>query len=191
MIEFGTARSPGHLLPGVPLLVDPQTPDDERELCAPVEVLLQQPLHRKVRELIGYWRSIHPASGLPGRRHLDPLDIPALLPNVWLIDVEREPSPRLRYRLIGTSVARAFDHDSTGEYLDETHPQSRDEQVRIYMHDVVRTKLPAWRVGRPTLWRLQDYLRLERIYLPLADDGEQVDMILALTIFLDRFGVEF
>lgn len=163
----------------------------ERELCAPVEVLLREPLHRKVRALIDYWLSVRPGDRLPGRQHLDPLDIPALLPNLWLVDVERTPALRLRYRLIGTSVARAFDHDCTGEYLDETHPQSRDGQVRIYMHDVVRTRQPAWRVGRPLLWRLQDYLRLERIYLPLAGDGEEVDMILALTIFLDRYGVEF
>lgn len=172
-------------------MVEPNTPGEERELCAPVEVLQRESLHPKVRELIAYWLSIHPAAGLPGRQHLDPLDIPALLPNVWLVDVERVPTLRLRYRLIGTSVARAFEHDSTGEYLDETHPQSRDGQVRIYMHDVVRTRQPAWRVGRPLLWQLQDYLRLERIYLPLAGNGEDVDMILALTIFLDRYGVEF
>lgn len=170
-------------------MTDPES--EERELCAPVEVLLQEPLHRKVRALIDYWLSIRPGDRLPGRQHLDPLDIPALLPNLWLVDVERGPALRLRYRLIGTSVARAFDHDSTGEYFDETHPQSRDGQIRIYMHDVIRTRLPAWRVGKPTLWQLQDYLRLERIYLPLAGDGEEVDMILALTIFLDRFGVEF
>lgn len=172
-------------------MADQPIPSDERELCAAVEVLQREPLHRKIRDLIAYWLSIHPVEGLPGRQHLDPLDIPALLPNLWLVDVERAPELRLRYRLIGTSVARAFDHDSTGEYLDETHPQSRDKQVRIYMHDVIRSRLPAWRVGRPMLWRLQDYLRLERIYLPLARDGQEVDMILALTIFLDRHGVEF
>ncbi|HEY9569201.1 MAG TPA: PAS domain-containing protein [Thalassobaculum sp.] len=171
-------------------MADPHKPT-ERELCVEAEILLREPLHRKVRELVNYWLSIHPARGLPGRQHLDPLHIPSLLPNIWLVDVERTPALRLRYRLIGTSVARAFDHDPTGEYLDQAHPQSRDGQIHIYMHDVIRSRLPAWRVGAPQLWQLQDYLQLERIYLPLAADGEQVDLILALTVFLDRHGFEF
>ncbi len=166
-------------------------PPREIELSAPAEELLDQPLHPKVRALVEYWMRMRPAGRLPGRQHIDPLDIPSLLPNVWLVDVERASGLRLRYRLIGTSVARAFDHDSTGEYLDETHPQSRDGRVKVYLHDIVRSGLPAWRVGRPLLWLLQDYLSLERIYLPLAANGEDVDMVLALTIFLDRLGVEF
>jgi len=172
-------------------LIPQPTPRPEIEMSAPAEKLLDQPLHPKVRALVEYWMEVRPIGRLPGRQHVDPLDIPLLLPNVWLVDVERRPELRLRYRLIGTSVARAFDHDSTGEYLDETHPESRESRVRGYLHDIVRTGLPAWRVGRPLLWRLQDYLSLERIYLPLAGDGQEVDMVLALSIFLDRLGVEF
>ena len=163
----------------------------EQELRAPAESLLNQPLHPKIRALTEYWMSIRPAGRLPSRRDFEPLDVPALLPNIWLVDVERDPHVRLRYRLIGTSVARAFDADPTGKYLEDTHPESRDRQVRIYMREVVRDRMPAWRVGQPMLWQLQDYLRLERIYLPMAADGETVDMILALTVFVDRFDTEF
>jgi hypothetical protein len=163
----------------------------QQQFLAPAADILRQPLHPKIRRLIEYWLAVHPAAGMPGRQHIDPLDIPDLLPNVWLVDVERRPDLRLRYRLIGTSIARAFDHDTTGEFLDETHDGYRDGQVRINILDVIREGSPAWRVGRPKLWRLQEFLRLERIYLPLASDGETVDMVLALTVFLDRFGTEF
>lgn len=162
-----------------------------QELSAPAETLLDQPLHPKIRSLTEYWLSIRPARGLPGRQHFEPLDVPSLLPNIWLVDVERGPSLRFRYRLIGTNVARAFEQEATGRYLDDAHAGAHDSRIRLYVNDVVRDRLPAWRVGRPTLWHLQDYLRLERIYLPMAGDGEEVDMILALTVFLDRFGVEF
>jgi len=162
-----------------------------QQFLAPAEDILRQALHPKIRRLIEYWQAIHPGNGMPGRQHMDPLDIPDLLPNVWLVDVEREPDLRLRYRLIGTNVAQAFDHDTTGEYLDVTHDRYRDGQVRINILDVIRERTPAWRIGRPKLWRLQDFLRLERIYLPLAGDGRTVDMVLALTVFLDRFGTEF
>lgn len=172
-------------------LSSPLQGTDERELSAPASVLLEHPLHAKIRAVTEYWLAISPAGRLPGRQHFEPLDIPSLLPNVWLVDVERMPDIRLRYRLIGTSVARAFDHDPTGEYLEYTHPAARDQGHRMYLREVVQSRQPAWRVGRPTLWHLQEHLRLERIYLPLANDGETVDMVLALTVFLDSFGLEF
>lgn len=163
----------------------------EQGLSAPAETLLEHSLHPKIRALVQYWLSIRPAGRLPGRQHFEPLDVPALLPNIWLVDVERTPSLRFRYRLIGSSVARAFEQEPTGRYLDDAHAGAHDRRIRLFVADVVRDRLPNWRAGRPTLWHLQDYLHLERVYLPLAADGETVDMILALTVFLDRFEVEF
>jgi hypothetical protein len=54
--------------------------------------------------LFDYWRSKAPAEGtLPGRRHIDPLDVPRLLPHIWLVDVVDEPR-RFRVRLLGTAL---------------------------------------------------------------------------------------
>jgi hypothetical protein len=166
-------------------------PPANQELSAPVEEILGLTLHPKVRTLVDYWLSIKPAGSLPGRQHFEPLDVPALLPNIWLIDVEREPKLRLRYRLVGTNVAQAFDRDSTGRYLDEVHSEFLDSHIWLYMKGVVQDGMPGWRAGTPRFWHLRDYLSLERIYLPLASDGREVDMILALTVFVDRFGNEF
>jgi len=35
--------------------------------------------HSKLQHLHDYWLSIHPGTGLPGRQHLDPADLPGLL----------------------------------------------------------------------------------------------------------------
>ncbi|MEQ8817136.1 MAG: PAS domain-containing protein [Thalassobaculum sp.] len=164
--------------------------DLEQELGAPAETLLDRPLHPKVRRLTEYWIAIRPPGRLPGRDHFEPMDVPTLLPNLWLVDVHRAPALRFRYRLVGTSIARAFDGDPTGTYLDELKPGSRDDRVESSLGSVVRTGEASWRAGRPRLWRLHDYVRVERIYLPLARDGSTVDMILAATLFLDRFGQE-
>lgn len=163
----------------------------ELQVNATAGELLERPLHPKIRALTAHWISICPAGQLPGRRHLEPLDIPRLLPNVWLVDVVRAPETRLRYRLVGTNVARAFQVDPTGRFLDELHPGSRNPHLDANLRAVAESGVPSWRVGRPLLWNLQDFLRLERVCLPLASDGVQVDMILALTVFLDRFGSEF
>lgn len=163
----------------------------ELQVNASAGELLERPLHPKIRALTMHWISISPAGQLPGRRHLEPLDIPRLLPNIWLLDVVRVPETRLRYRLVGTNVARAFEGDPTGRFLDELRPGPRNPHLDANLRAVADQALPSWRVGRPLLWNLHDFLRLERVCLPLASDGVQVDMILALTVFLDRFGTEF
>jgi hypothetical protein len=162
-----------------------------RELVGPAQDILARSPHPKIRQIVEYWRAIAPADALPGRQHFDPAAVPGLLANLWILDVERAPAPRFRYRLVGTSVARAFDKDLTGLRLDRAHPGFERSAIHGYLSEVVEKRLPAWRVGRPKFFALQDFLRVERVYLPAARDGAHVDMIFALTVFLDRHGREF
>ena len=162
-----------------------------RGLVGSADTVLAQKLHPKIRRFIEYWRSVAPEGRLPGRQHLDPTAIPALLANLWIMEVERAGTPRFRYRLIGTSVARAFAKDLTGRYLDEAHPGFASTGIHGFLCETVERRLPSWRVGRPKFFALRDFLRVERVYLPAARDGETVDMIFAMTIFLDRDGQEY
>lgn len=142
--------------------------------------------HPKIRELYAYWKSIHPKEGgLPGRRHMDPIDIPKLLPNVWLIDVQHNPY-RFRFRLEGTQVVAYAGEDNTGKWFDECLPNF-DPRVLI---DVVETREPSWARGLSRMRPEKDYYQLERVRLPLAADGQTVDMILYMTIFFDKAGHE-
>ena len=53
--------------------------------------------HPRIAELIRHWRSLAPGPGLlPGRRHFDPMKVPKLLPNIWLLEIV--PGPPRRYR---------------------------------------------------------------------------------------------
>jgi hypothetical protein len=142
--------------------------------------------HPKVRAIHDYWRSKHPTGGgLPGRQHIDPIDIPQLLPNIWLIDVKRNPY-RFRFRLVGTLVVDYVGKDNTGRWFDDLLPDF-DPSVFI---DVVETGKPSWARGRSKMRPEKDYYELERIRLPLASDGKTVDMILSLTVFFDSQGKE-
>ncbi len=55
--------------------------------------------------------------------------------------------------------------------------------MRDALEQVVETKQPDWRRGRPRISWEKDYIEIERIYLPLASDGNLVDMVLAMTVF--------
>jgi len=65
---------------------------------------------------------------MPRRGDLDPIEIPLLLPNIMLVDVE-EPR-RFRYRLIGTDCTQSHGFDATGRYLDEV---LRDMAYRTFV----------------------------------------------------------
>jgi hypothetical protein len=58
-----------------------------------------------------------PGGGLPGRQHVDPLEIgPSLLPLLFLLEVE-DPPLRFRYRLTGTHMVKGIGSDPTGQLI--------------------------------------------------------------------------
>jgi len=117
--------------------------------------------------------------------------MPALLPNLWLLDVQREPF-RLRYRLAGTTITRCVGREITGQWMDEAQPRSASTAGFFDRYrNVVDTKLASWRKGAPKLDADVFFRRLENILLPLARDGNEVDMLLAMTIYYRSDGAEF
>jgi len=139
-----------------------------------------------MRQLHGYWLGIHPAAGvLPGRQHLDPSAISMLLPFVWLADVQREPL-RFRYRLLGTEHARVFGRDYTGWWLDETHANFTASPGYHQYLAAVEERRAGYRRGHTLVMLPKDYRSIERLLLPLARDGEEVDMLLAISLYQRR-----
>jgi hypothetical protein len=151
---------------------------------SPKPALDSAPWHPKLKRFYDYWRRIHPPAGLPGRQHVEPAELTPLLPNMWLLDVQRRPF-RLRYRLVGTRIVDLAERDLTGQWLDEAHPHSRDEPGFFADFEaVVERGQPNWRKGKPTLYlRHKDFATIERLALPLARDGTEVDVIMACTVF--------
>lgn len=149
--------------------------------------ILREVRNPALRSLLRYWVSIHPGDRLPSRQDFDPLDVLQALPNLVLTDVERDPL-RFKVRLMGTAVVAAMGRDLTGHFLDEAWPESVDQPVIAHRIEVVRSGLPNYRYGlTPTRFRL-DFAPIERIFLPFATDGEQVDVILSMMIYLAHAG---
>jgi len=135
----------------------------------------------EVRDMVAYWRSIHPqGGGLPGWQHFEPLDVPRLLPGIWLLDVAGEP-PRFRCRLLGTAVVWALGFDITGRYLDEALPEYPGSEAERMDLAVVADRQPRWRRGPPTMHTDRYLAELEVVTLPLARDGYTVDILLNYT----------
>ena len=138
------------------------------------------------RELLAYWKSCGHDGRLPGRDDIDPADFPnpsETLPWLCLVEVHREGDvPRFRHRLIGTGIAGKIGRDATGKWFEEIYDGKRMEETLADYLDILELRGPALQRRRvPVTGR--DYLIFERLALPLAADGETVDMVLSLLTY--------
>ncbi len=146
--------------------------------------------HRKIYQLHEYWRRKVEALGrLPARRDIDPLDIPKLLENIWLLDVVGDPN-RFRFRLIGGALRRMGLPGKVGNFADEMLPDGSANPVMEDFHGVVRERRPVWFRGQARVPHATSVFELERLFLPLAADGSTVDMLLCMTVFYSLDGLE-
>ena len=131
-----------------------------------------------------YWRGKSLNGRLPARADIDPREIPKLLPHVMLVDVEAPG--RFRYRLIGTENALAQGMNATGRYLDEVlpGPEYRAHVIRLY-DGCVGARRPLYSESlflSPQDGAVERHTKV--LFLPLAGDGQAVDMVLVLQVFL-------
>lgn len=133
-----------------------------------------------------YLAGVAPPGKLPGRQHIDPLAIRSMLSFTNLVDVEREDGKfRFRFRLIGTLQSTAAGREISGRYLEDAVLPEYFERIRNNMVAAVESREAVYdRFGMPHPDR--DFIDTERIYFPLARDGETVDMLLILNAYPDE-----
>ena len=135
--------------------------------------------------LLQYWHGLGARhGGLPQRAEIDPLALPNLLPNLFLVDVVpvEGAGPRFRFRLLGGAIT-ARESVRPGQYLDEFAGMRDSAKITRHYHDTlvgrisVRSATLAW--DHPT----KQFITYRVLLLPLSDDGRQVDTILGLAIY--------
>lgn len=139
----------------------------------------------RVVSLLDYYLKIHPKSKLPGRSDFDPFNIPICMPNLALVDVERNPF-RFRFRVMGTSIAFNIEREGTGKYLDELVPDVETQFPHLDRVTAAESGLPVYRIGEGSVSFRSDFADLERVHLPLANDGINVDMVLSIFIYFSN-----
>jgi len=147
-------------------------------------VLPSEASEAEFRELLAYWQSRLAPGRLPGRQHIDPTDLqPRHLSQLLLLDVVAPAAPkqrrRYRFRVAGTGFSAIAGRDVTGLHYDEIGAPERAMPVIRALDLVVERKAPVYLSGRLSI-PSQDYVWVKRLGLPLAQDGDTVDMILAI-----------
>jgi len=146
-------------------------------------VLPSEASEAEFRELLAYWQSKLAPGRLPGRQHIDPTELqPRHLSQLLLLDVLEAASKqrrRYRFRVAGTGFSAIAGRDVTGLHYDEIGAPERAMPVIRALDLVIERKAPVFLSGRLSI-PSQDYVWVKRLGLPLAQDGDKVDMILAI-----------
>jgi hypothetical protein len=145
--------------------------------------LLDQLTSPKLRRLYDYWNSKRRGKLLPGRKDIDPVEIPELLSALILVEVLREESGRrFRFRIFGTDHVKYFGHDYTGKCLDEFVEPDEVEMVTKIYNQIVDSKEPQYWSSHLRIPG-REFIDYERLMAPLAADGRTVDMLIAVFDF--------
>ncbi len=139
--------------------------------------------HAFTQDLEDYWSANCAGNRLPSRQDIDPVDIPNLLPTLYLIDVACETiPPRFRFRLLGNVITDKFQRNSTGKWFDEIYDAEVYHRISTDYLDIIRTKQPSYAVlNMPVEGR--EYIQYERLVCPLASDGQTVDSLIGVITF--------
>ncbi|GHD47291.1 hypothetical protein GCM10017083_17500 [Thalassobaculum fulvum] len=136
----------------------------------------------RFRWLFGYWRDRHRDGRLPARSGIDPIDFPHLLGRIYLVEVvRRDGRLRFRFRLWGSRIRGIFGHDHTGCWLEDIAAPGTLADIEHALRSCTVERRPHfWR--RPMMIESNEYAATRRLVLPLASDGETVDMLIGLII---------
>lgn len=148
------------------------------------EATLETVQRPRLRRLLEYWLERRGSRRMPARADIDPMEFAWILGDVSLVDVVRDGAElRFRFRLIGTHAVERFGYDMTGGWLhDLPEPAYRQHVHNAYAELVLQGTPLIERLDMMLDRRMHDY---EILRLPLAADGETVDMILLAVDFFD------
>ncbi len=134
-----------------------------------------------------YWRSVTPSNRtLPGRQHINPAEITDLLGRIALVDVHYIGAEKqFQYRLWGSIMTEIIGKDCTGRFIHELFTDKQLEIVQQAFEAVVETGSPHF---SEVTWGIEDrdYRVYKRLLLPLAADGQNVNMILGSIVEIDQ-----
>lgn len=138
--------------------------------------------HPRCGAFAAYVEGLATPGRLPTRGMFEPTAIYRALPNVWIVDVRRDPL-RFAVRLTGTKVVEALGRDLTGIPFAQAFPGLDPARDLERFAATVATRRGTWRRGRPFFDLGQAWAEVEDVVMPFAADGSTVDMLYCCTVF--------
>jgi hypothetical protein len=136
--------------------------------------------HTDTLAIYSYWLEKCVGRRMPARADLDPVEIPRrLLPGICLVEVVSDER-RYVYRLVGTGDVEVRGNDPTGKPVSEASFAPSPENALSCYDTVVATKAPLLD-PEPFIALNGRYVTEETLFLPLSNDGTNVNMVLVFS----------
>lgn len=138
----------------------------------------------ELRQLHSVWERIRGDRRMPARRDFEPLDVPKLLPRIYLVDVfaDHPIEQRYRVRLQGTEEVRNVGADWTGLYLHQAADRAAADRLVAVAEQIATSRAPWISTGRLYWIPEKPFYHFESLLLPLSDDDVIMSMILGITV---------
>ena len=142
------------------------------------------PAHPALAELLTFWESKLPASGMPLRRDFDPQEMRQHLPFLYIFEALPDCQD-FRARLVGTSIASTRGRDVTGQLLSDimANVPRAFSVIRDAMRRAALSGRPVFLRGRTFWLEGKEFLPFESSYLPLTGNRAGEVLILGATYY--------
>lgn len=135
--------------------------------------------HADIIAFHALWQSKCANREMPARSDFDPAEMVRFLPGITIVDIVPDDR-RFVYRLLGTREVRMRGRDPTGKGVAEGFfAASADAAIAAYQ-DVVTRRAPRFEQRNFTTPD-QRFGSEQSIILPLSDDGETINKLIAYT----------
>lgn len=124
---------------------------------------------RRLHRFLDHWTALAGTRPFPPKSALDPVDMPELLPYVFLVDVIEGPPLDFAYRLLGSDVVANTARSHIGQRLSDIADEGRQGQLIELYRAAVEARAPRFgSLGFRT--RLGNNGRYDVLVAPLGTD---------------------
>lgn len=131
--------------------------------------------------LHAYWHSKRRGRCMPSRADIDPAEMKALLPYVFMH--EADPDGTFRVRLVGQAIVEFLGVNRTGQPVTAGLTAEGAASLMSVLDAVRQGRQPRFQQGEVFWWREKEYRRFEACFLPLSADGRHVNIVLGALSF--------
>lgn len=127
------------------------------------------------QRLLAHWESLRKGGQLPLRTDFNPMVVPALLPNMMVLEPHLPATATVRS--FGTELAHRLGMDLTGEDLLSLYSDDRQELAQELVHTIVDARVVAVASSEWTTPSGHTY-ETENLWLPLVSETGEIIRIL-------------
>jgi len=139
---------------------------------------VSQPLRQEFEAIRARWQELCRNGRLPARADFPPESLAPWMGHIQIVELVREgDTKRYRVRLVGTRIVYYEERDNTGLFLDEVVPSDQRDAILEPYRRCAELREPVYSAFY-SCSEAAISSQLERLILPLAADGTNIDQFL-------------